>query len=121
MSEKYSAEDIKKNLSADSIPEKLEPENIKLMLDNMNAPEIRKNRIRRSTITRITSVAAAFAIVLGTSVYFAKSGLFEHNYLKTFTSDISDKSDDTQNIRTADSYKEVYSYFKIKKLFSSLN
>lgn len=120
MSEKYSAEDIKKNLSAESIPKKLEPENIKLMLDNLNAPEIRKQRIRKSTITRITSIAAAFTIVLGTSVYFAKSGLFEHNSLKTLTNDISDKSDDSQSIRTADSYKEVYSYFKIKKLFSSL-
>lgn len=120
MSEKYSAEDIKKNLSAESIPKKLEPENIKLMLDNLNEPEIRKKRIRKSTITKITSIAAAFTIVLGTSVYFAKSGLFEHNSLKTLTNDISDKSDDSQSIRTADSYKEVYSYFKIKKLFSSL-
>ena len=120
MSEKYSAEDIKKNLSAESIPKKLEPENIKLMLDNLNAPEIRKKRIRKSTITKITSIAAAFTIVLCTSVYFAKSGLFEHNSLKTLTNDISDKSDDSQSIRTADSYKEVYSYFKIKKLFSSL-
>ena len=120
MSEKYSAEDIKKNLSAESIPKKLEPENIKLMLDNLNAPEIRKKRIRKSTITKITSIAAAFTIVLGTSVYFAKSGLFENNSLKTLTNDISNKSDDSQSIRTADSYKEVYSYFKIKKLFSSL-
>ncbi|MGN0622217.1 MAG: beta-propeller domain-containing protein [Porcipelethomonas sp.] len=118
MSEKYNAEDIKRELESEKVPEKLEPENIKHMLDSINAPKSKKIRSRRSIVMKITSIAAACTVILGTSVYFAKSGLMEKNLIKTSVTDSDHKN--TMTLRVADDYKDVYSYFKIKNLFNDL-
>lgn len=62
-------EKIKEMLNEKSVPKELEPENIKIMLDE-KAPAKKRRNIKK-TAARITAGAAACAVICGTSVYFA--------------------------------------------------
>lgn len=63
--------EVKKMLENEQIPKELEPENIKLMLDQ-KAPAMKRKKI--SAISRFTAIAAACAVVSGTAVHFASKG-----------------------------------------------
>ena len=69
MSDNSNDKRIKQILENCSIPERLEPENIKRTLDN-NYSQKKRSRIKKSRIMRIAAAAAALAVVFGTSVYF---------------------------------------------------
>lgn len=62
-------EKIRETLSKEPVPRELEPENIRIMLDE-KAP-VKKRKNIKKTATRITAGAAACAVICGTSVYFA--------------------------------------------------
>lgn len=63
--------EVKDMLQEDRIPERLEPANIKAMLDEKAAV---KNRSKISVASRFAAIAAACAVVSGTAVYFANKG-----------------------------------------------
>ncbi len=58
-------------LENEQIPKELEPENIKLMLDQ-KAPAMKRKKI--SAVSRFTAIAAACAVISGTAVHFASKG-----------------------------------------------
>ena len=58
-------------LENEQIPKELEPENIKLMLDQ-KAPAMKRKKI--SAVSRFAAIAAACAVVSGTAVHFASNG-----------------------------------------------
>ncbi|MBR4626627.1 MAG: beta-propeller domain-containing protein [Ruminococcus sp.] len=63
--------EVRNMLEEEKIPEKLEPENIKIMLDE-KAPAVKRKRI--SAVSRFAAVAAACAVVSGTAIHFAGKG-----------------------------------------------
>ena len=63
--------EVKKMLENEQIPKELEPDNIKLMLDQ-KAPAMKRKKI--SAISRFTAIAAACAVASGTAVHFASKG-----------------------------------------------
>lgn len=62
-------EKVREMLNKEPVPQELEPEKIKIMLDE-KAPAKKRRNIKR-TAARITAGAAACAVICGTSVYFA--------------------------------------------------
>ena len=54
--------DIKKALSSAEVPEELEPQNIKAMLDEKNSL-IKRKKIRHRSLIRIVSAVAACAVI----------------------------------------------------------
>lgn len=62
-------EKVKEMLDKEPVPQELEPDNIRIMLDE-KAP-VKKRRNIKKTAARITAGAAACAVICGTSVYFA--------------------------------------------------
>lgn len=63
--------EVREMLENEKVPEKLEPENIKKMLDE-KAPAVKRKRI--TAVSRFAAVAAACAVVSGTAVHFAGKG-----------------------------------------------
>lgn len=61
---------LRELLAEEPVPQELEPENIKKMLDE-KAPARKRNKIHRSMALRITAGAAACAVVGTTAVHFA--------------------------------------------------
>ena len=59
-------EKLREQLKSAPVPERLRPENIKIMLDNEIA---KKKRSRISMAGRITAAAAACTVIGGTAVY----------------------------------------------------
>lgn len=107
MSEKYNDEKIKKIFESENIPTKLEPENIRTFLDNSSV-EKKSKKIKHSKLLRIVSMAAALAVVLGTSVYFMKPTLYD-DILPTEKK--SDSVVTIESMASASAYSDVYSYF----------
>lgn len=122
-------EKIRETLSSKPIPAELEPEKIKIMLDE-KAP-VKKRRNIKKTAGRITAGAAACAVICGTSVYFA--GQRDSFNKGKNTSDVEtttdkklpelpvfnlgDNNDLTVNMQAsymsgASGYKEVYQLYK---------
>lgn len=62
-------EKVREMLNKEPVPQELEPEKIKIMLDE-KAPAKKRRNIKK-TAARITAGAAACAVICGTSVYFA--------------------------------------------------
>lgn len=106
MSENNNDKRIKNILENCSIPERLEPENIKKMLDNNNAQK-RRREIKKNRIMRIVSTAAALVLIFGTSVYFMKPALYEKKSIITNMN----KTADVSLMKSADNYSDVYNYF----------
>ncbi|MCI7803567.1 MAG: beta-propeller domain-containing protein [Oscillospiraceae bacterium] len=113
MSEKYNDENVRKILQSEKVPERLEPENIKKMLDSGNHAENRK-KIRHAKILRIVSAAAAVAVVLSTSVYFIKPVLYEKG---VFSKD-SGIVYSVESMKPAAQYSDVYNYFYRARSFT---
>ncbi len=63
--------EVRNMLENEQVPEELEPENIKKMLDE-KAPAVKRKRI--TAASRFAAVAAACAVVSGTAVHFAGQG-----------------------------------------------
>lgn len=122
-------EKIRETLSSKPVPAELEPENIKLMLDE-KAPAKKRRNIKKIA-GRITAGAAACAVICGTSVYFA--GQKDSFNKGKNTSDVEtttdkklpelpvfnlgDDNDLTVNMQAsymsgASGYKEVYQLYK---------
>ena len=106
MSDNSNDKRIKKILENCSIPERLEPENIKRTLDN-NYSQKKRSRIKKSRIMRIAAAAAALAVVFGTSVYFMKPSLYKDQIVINDTN----KTAEAISMKSADNYSEVYNYF----------
>lgn len=106
MSDNSNDKRIKQILENCSIPERLEPENIKRTLDN-NYSQKKRSRIKKSRIMRIAAAAAALAVVFGTSVYFMKPSLYKDQIVINDTN----KAAEASSMKSADNYSEVYNYF----------
>lgn len=120
-------EKIKEMLNSETVPQELEPENIRIMLDE-KAP-VKKRKNIKKTAARITAGAAACAVICGTSVYFAgqrdlsdkakkdsgrkssENSIFE---LPSFDIGNNDLELNTQAayMSGASGYKEVYQLYK---------
>lgn len=109
MSEKYNDDYVKEILESEKIPERLEPDNIKEMLDNSNALKKRR-KIRRGKALRIVSAAAAFAIVVSTSLYFMKP-LYYNRFIKDESVDNKPASFAVSSMTAAADYGDIYSFF----------
>ncbi len=122
-------EKIRETLNNKPIPVELEPENIKIMLDE-KAPAKKRRNIKK-TAGRITAGAAACAVICGTSVYFAgQRDSFNKgkntSEVETTTDkklpelpvfNLGDDDDLTVNVQAsymsgASGYKEVYQLYK---------
>ena len=122
-------EKIRETLSKEPVPRELEPENIRIMLDE-KAP-VKKRKNIKKTAARVTAGAAACAVICGTSVYFA--GQRDSFNKGKNTSDVEtttdkklpelpvlnlgDDDDLTVNVQAsymsgASGYKEVYQLYK---------
>ncbi len=106
MSDNSNDKRIKQILEICSIPERLEPENIKRTLDN-NYSQKKRSRIKKSRIMRIAAAAAALAVVFATSVYFMKPSLYKDQIVINDTN----KAAEASSMKSADNYSEVYNYF----------
>ncbi len=107
MNDNYNNEKVKKIMESEKIPERLEPDNIKELLDNSSANSKRK-QIRHNKILKIVSAAAALAIVFGTSVYFIKPNF---SNIEIFSDkDIKNKVS-IESMKSATAYGDVLSYF----------
>ena len=58
---------LREQMKSEPVPDRLRPENIKIMLDN-EAPKKKRSGI--SVAGRMTAAAAAFAVIGGTSIVF---------------------------------------------------
>lgn len=75
-------EKVREMLNKEPVPQELEPEKIKIMLDE-KAPAKKRRNIKK-TAARITAGAAACAVICGTSVYFAgQKNLFDKGKLES--------------------------------------
>jgi len=63
--------EVREMLENEKVPEELEPENIRKMLEE-KAPAVKRKRI--TAVSRFAAVAAACAVVSGTAVHFAGKG-----------------------------------------------
>lgn len=106
MNENNNDKKIKNILENCSIPERLEPENIKRMLDN-NSAQKRLRKIKKSRIMRFAAAAAALAVVFGTSVYFMKPALYKDQIVINNANKIAEAS----HMKSADNYSDVFNYF----------
>lgn len=126
MSVNYNDENVKKILESEKIPERLEPENIKKLLDDTNAAGRRK-KIRQSKMLRIVSAAAAFALVIGTSAYFLKPAVFSTNKPAVFSTNNFIKNADikasasVESMKPAVKYGDIYSYFHAASNFNKFS
>jgi len=110
--------EIKKMLEQQEVPEKLSPDSIKEMLDKTCLPQNKNITVKRKII-KVVSLAAAFTLVIGVTGKLWHSAqqdkielvgdVAEHDCLETETIEIS-------NMKYAESYEEVYKYFRIDKL-----
>lgn len=94
--------EIRKILESEEVPEKISPENIRIMLDE-KAPARKRKKI--SVAGRITATAAACAIIIGAtagSVHMLRSlytdcGMYTGNYIGDYTAD-SNYSGDSDSV-----------------------
>lgn len=123
---------VKEMLEEENIPQELEPENIKKMLDE-KAPQKKRGNIRR--VSKITAMAAACALVCGTAAYLGTNGnILNGGSPKNLSSGNGDdeSGSTSRNSKTkdgketkpasdgdaitenngAESYDEIYSYLK---------
>lgn len=117
---------LRELLTEEPVPQELEPENIKKMLDE-KAPARKRNKIKRSMALRITAGAAACAVVGTTAVHFAgqrnvinkNKSVINSEYEKV-TNSVKDVADgEKYELKTqapymsgASDYSEVYKLFK---------
>lgn len=117
---------LRELLTEEPVPQELEPENIKKMLDE-KAPARKRNKIKRSMALRITAGAAACAVVGTTAVHFAgqrnvinnNKSLINSEYEKV-TNSVKDVADgEKYELKTqapymsgASDYSEVYKLFE---------
>lgn len=102
---------LREQLSSEPIPDRLKPENIKIMLDNEAASHKKRKGI---AISRITAAAAACAVIGGTAAYN-----LNNNRLSTNQGDDVIVADTTKHdILTPDAPKENN---EVKKQFSYMN
>ncbi|MCM1227849.1 MAG: beta-propeller domain-containing protein [Clostridium sp.] len=113
MSEKYNDENVKKILRSQDIPERLEPESIKEMLDGSNAVRNRK-RIKQKKALRIVSAAAAFAVAVTAAVRFAEPAVFKSS--KTSDEDSYSAVEELTTMKAAADYSDIYKYFFAAKV-----
>lgn len=116
-------EKVREMLNKEPVPQELEPEKIKIMLDE-KAPAKKRRNIKK-TAARITAGAAACAVICGTSVYFAgQKDLFNKGKLKSdsesrksATSSVEGKKPLLVNTQAAymsgaSGYEDVYKLYK---------
>lgn len=117
---------LRELLTEEPVPQELEPENIKKMLDE-KVPARKRNKIKRSMALRITAGAAACAVVGTTAVHFAgqrnvinkNKSVINSEYEKV-TNSVKDVADgEKYELKTqapymsgASDYSEVYKLFK---------
>ena len=117
---------LRELLTEEPVPQELEPENIKKMLDE-KAPARKRNKIKRSMALRITAGAAACAVVGTTAVHFAgqrnvinkNKSVINSEYEKV-TNSVKDVADgEKYELKTqapymsgASDYSAVYKLFK---------
>lgn len=117
---------LRELLTEEPVPQELEPENIKKMLDE-KVPARKRNKIKRSMVLRITAGAAACAVVGTTAVHFAgqrnvinkNKSVINSEYEKV-TNSVKDVADgEKYELKTqapymsgASDYSEVYKLFK---------
>ncbi|MBO7474810.1 MAG: beta-propeller domain-containing protein [Ruminococcus sp.] len=117
--------EVRKMLENEQIPKELEPENIKLMLDQ-KAPALKRKKI--TAVSRFVAIAAACAIVSGTAVHFAskKRNSFTEDTTVTPTTAAENTaaepnqnvSDDFTNPIKAPYMSSIKDYSDIYSLFS---
>ena len=120
--------EVKEMLQKDGIPERLEPANIKAMLDEK---AVIKKRSKISVVSRFTAIAAACAVVSGTAVYFANKGndinkksqeahLITENGTGSNANNIAPTDpDETKKVKKQGAYMSGASdYSQVYKLFS---
>lgn len=95
-------EKVREMLENEPVPQELEPENIKTMLDE-KAPAIRRSRI--TAASRFAAVAAACAVITGTAVHFAgndnSSDKYTDSSIAELTENTSGTEKNTQSIEAA--------------------
>jgi len=84
--------EVREMLENEKVPEKLEPENIKKMLDE-KAPAVKRKKI--TAVSRFAAIAAACAVVSGTAVHFAGKG---NNINKSGKSEITSMNELITNV-----------------------
>ena len=111
---------LREQMKSEPVPDRLRPENIKIMLDN-EAPKKKRSGI--SVAGRMTAAAAAFAVIGGTAAYTMNNGKFNRN--KEYAGEVSSQSGTSPTATTlpvlsdrqvsymsgARSYEEVYTLF----------
>lgn len=116
---------LREQMKSEPVPERLRPENIKIMLDN-EAPKKKRSGI--SVANRIAAAAAACAVIGGTAVYTMnngkldrnqKSGITEKSEPETTTlpkpTDAEGKTAQPSYMSSAKDYEQVYDLFSKSK------
>lgn len=114
---KNNDEKVKTILESNEIPQELEPENIKAMLDRK---KIRNNKGKKATIIKVVSGAAACAVICtyATTAYIDKNKNVEHllesSYIGDYLTDSETHSeaDTGMYMSGAHDYTKIYSYFR---------
>lgn len=111
---------LREQMKSEPVPDRLRPENIKIMLDN-EAPKKKRSGI--SVANRVAAAAAACAVIGGTAAYTMNNGKISRN--KDYTAETSSQSGTRPTAATlpvlsdrqksymngARSYEEVYNLF----------
>lgn len=101
----YNDDKIKEILQSEDIPQKIQPESIKNMLDNTNAVKKRK-QIKRSRVVKMVSAAAAFVLVFTAGAYYAMP-LLQKNEIIEYS---SSESHDSSNVKS--DYEDGVGYLR---------
>ena len=113
---------IREQLNSEPVPDRLKPENIKIMLDN-EAPKQKRKGI---AVSRIAASVAACAVIGGSAVYYTNNDRLSKNDnsvtvepttkpdIKTTDSKSSDLELKKQfnYMSSADDYEQIYTMFK---------
>jgi len=76
----FNDDKVKKILQSEEVPQRIQPDSIKNMLDNTNAVKKRK-QIKRNRVIKMVSAAAAFVLVFTAGAYYAMPLLQKNNII----------------------------------------
>ncbi len=93
----FNDDKVKKILQSEEVPQRIQPDSIKNMLDNTNAVKKRK-QIKRNRVIKMVSAAAAFVLVFTAGAYYAMP-LLQKNNIIDYSTPMENKCDvdDTHN------------------------
>lgn len=116
--------DIKKALSSAEVPEELEPQNIKAMLDEKNSL-IKRKKIRHRSLIRIVSAVAACAVISTFAFNLAQNKnsikpipIIDQNSTMSSAKEAKENAAEVKQLsymKGASDYKQIYSCFSTEK------